>query len=38
MQNENEDDRLNALIEEYRRENERCSFKIQELQEKLNQT
>ena len=35
---EDENDKLNSLIEDYRRENERCSQKIQELQEKLNLT
>ncbi len=35
---EDENEKLNSLIEDYRRENERCSQKIQELQEKLNLT
>jgi hypothetical protein len=35
---EDENEKLNTLIEDYRRENERCSQKIQELQEKLNLT
>ena len=35
---EDENEKLNNLIEDYRRENERCSQKIQELQEKLNVT
>jgi len=29
---------LNSLIEDYRRENERCTQKIQELQDKLHTT
>ena len=33
-----ENDKLNSLIDEYRKENERCSVKIQELQDKLHQT
>lgn len=35
---EDENEKLNNLIEDYRRENERCSQKIHELQEKLNMT
>eukprot|EP00347_Sterkiella_histriomuscorum_P003612 403363620 len=33
-----ENDKLNTLIEDYRRENDRCTQKIQELQEKLHTT
>lgn len=33
-----EGDKLNTLIEEYRKENERCSIRIQELQDKLHST
>ena len=36
--NDEENDKLNALIEEYRMENERCSRKINELQQKLHVT
>lgn len=34
----NEQDKLNVLIEEYRKENERCSVKISQLQDKLYST
>lgn len=33
-----ENEKLNQLIEDYRRENERCTSKIHELQEKLHAT
>jgi hypothetical protein len=33
-----ENEKLNSLIDEYRKENERCSLKIQELQDKLHCT
>ena len=33
-----ESSKLNLLIEEYRRENDRCSRRINELQRKLNAT
>jgi hypothetical protein len=33
-----ESSKLNLLIEEYRRENDRCSKRINELQRKLNAT
>jgi len=35
---EEENEKLNLLIEEYKRENERCSLKISELQDKLHTT
>ena len=35
---EEENEKLNSLIDEYRKENDRCAQKIQDLQEKLHTT
>jgi predicted nucleic acid-binding Zn-ribbon protein len=35
---DDENEKLNYLIDEYRKENDKCSRKIHELQDKLHQT